>query len=156
MAAGDSLRATYQHLSQDENSLANLDQDLPNYLQHQVPIFSLPQEWLWCETWCDDESKARAKTIDLVHSPHPTHRYRRKPRSHHIGSYDLHQCNNPLTKTPKLDNAVRIIPEWRDLDEEARRVEERHAGGITAQSNEAPDAVTVDHVPPSTIQDIHI
>ena len=33
---------------------------------HQVGIKSLPQEWLWCETWCDDESKKNAKTIDLV------------------------------------------------------------------------------------------
>uniref|UniRef100_A0A673FK94 Glucosyltransferase 24 catalytic domain-containing protein n=1 Tax=Sinocyclocheilus rhinocerous TaxID=307959 RepID=A0A673FK94_9TELE len=39
---------------------------------HQVAIKSLPQEWLWCETWCDDSSKATAKTIDLVsmHSHH--------------------------------------------------------------------------------------
>ena len=33
---------------------------------HQVPIRSLPQEWLWCETWCDDESLSTAKAIDLV------------------------------------------------------------------------------------------
>jgi len=33
---------------------------------HQVGIKSLPQEWLWCETWCSDAEKARAKTIDLV------------------------------------------------------------------------------------------
>lgn len=33
---------------------------------HQVAIKSLPQEWLWCETWCDDTSKVGAKTIDLV------------------------------------------------------------------------------------------
>lgn len=33
---------------------------------HQVAIKSLPQEWLWCETWCDDTSKVTAKTIDLV------------------------------------------------------------------------------------------
>lgn len=33
---------------------------------HQVPIKSLPQEWLWCETWCDDESLSTAKAIDLV------------------------------------------------------------------------------------------
>ena len=33
---------------------------------HQVPLKSLPQEWLWCETWCDDASKPAAKTIDLV------------------------------------------------------------------------------------------
>lgn len=58
--------ATYDSLSRDPNSLANLDQDLPNFLQGQVPIFSLPQEWLWCETWCSDSSKEKAKTIDLV------------------------------------------------------------------------------------------
>ena len=33
---------------------------------HQVSIKSLPQEWLWCETWCSEESKANTKTIDLV------------------------------------------------------------------------------------------
>jgi len=33
---------------------------------HQVAIKSLPQEWLWCETWCSDDEKPRAKTIDLV------------------------------------------------------------------------------------------
>lgn len=43
MAAGDHLRVLYEQLSKDPNSLANLDQDLPNYAQHQVPIFSLPQ-----------------------------------------------------------------------------------------------------------------
>lgn len=53
----------YQALSQDANSLANLDQDLPNNMIHQVPIKSLPQEWLWCETWCSDESLKYAKTI---------------------------------------------------------------------------------------------
>lgn len=35
---------------------------------HQVRIKSLPQEWLWCETWCSDESKESAKTIDLVNT----------------------------------------------------------------------------------------
>ena len=33
----------YDNLSKDPNSLANLDQDLPNYAQHSIPIFSLPQ-----------------------------------------------------------------------------------------------------------------
>lgn len=42
-AAGDQLRVVYEQLSRDPNSLANLDQDLPNYAQHVVPIFSLPQ-----------------------------------------------------------------------------------------------------------------
>lgn len=35
-AAGDQLRVIYDNLSKDPNSLANLDQDLPNYAQHQV------------------------------------------------------------------------------------------------------------------------
>lgn len=50
--------------SQYVNFLA--DQDLPNNMIHQVAIKSLPQEWLWCETWCDESSKKFAKTIDLV------------------------------------------------------------------------------------------
>ncbi|KAK1430222.1 hypothetical protein QVD17_12804 [Tagetes erecta] len=93
-AAGDNLRVFYETLSKDPNSLSNLDQDLPNYAQHTVPIFSLPQEWLWCESWCGNATKARAKTIDL--------------------------CNNPMTKEPKLQGARRIVAEWPDLDLEAR------------------------------------
>ena len=37
IAAGDRLRGQYQALSQDPNSLSNLDQDLPNNMIHQVP-----------------------------------------------------------------------------------------------------------------------
>lgn len=58
MAAGDHLRILYEQLSKDPNSLANLDQDLPNYAQHQVPIFSLPKVCphkltvnLWTRPW---------------------------------------------------------------------------------------------------------
>lgn len=47
---------------------------------------------LRCESWCDDASKASAKTIDL--------------------------CNNPMTKEPKLESAKRIVSEWVDLDGE--------------------------------------
>ncbi|KAF8309108.1 hypothetical protein DL93DRAFT_2217500 [Clavulina sp. PMI_390] len=90
-AAGDKLRGQYQSLSADPNSLSNLDQDLPNNLQHDVPIFSLPEDWLWCETWCSKDRFDRAKTIDL--------------------------CQNPLTKEPKLDRA-RSIPEWELYDAE--------------------------------------
>uniref|UniRef100_A0A8C1QQR7 UDP-glucose ceramide glucosyltransferase-like 1 n=1 Tax=Cyprinus carpio TaxID=7962 RepID=A0A8C1QQR7_CYPCA len=95
IAAGDRLRGQYQALSQDPNSLSNLDQDLPNNMIHQVAIKSLPQEWLWCETWCDDSSKTTAKTIDL--------------------------CNNPKTKEPKLSAAVRIVPEWSKYDNEIKQ-----------------------------------
>ena len=94
IAAGDRLRGQYYGLSQDPNSLSNLDQDLPNNMIHQVSIYSLPEEWLWCETWCDDASKKRAKTIDL--------------------------CNNPQTKEPKLTAATRIVAEWSDYDQEVK------------------------------------
>ncbi|KAK3569395.1 hypothetical protein QTP86_027811 [Hemibagrus guttatus] len=99
IAAGDRLRGQYQALSQDPNSLSNLDQDLPNNMIHQVAIKSLPQDWLWCETWCDDASKASAKTIDL--------------------------CNNPKTKEPKLSAAVRIVPEWSRYDTEIKQLLKR-------------------------------
>ena len=46
IATGDRLRAQYQMLTNDPNSLSNLDQDLPNNMIHDIPIFSLPQEWL--------------------------------------------------------------------------------------------------------------
>ncbi|KAL8779909.1 MAG: hypothetical protein Q9213_006731, partial [Squamulea squamosa] len=96
MAAGDRLRQQYHSLSADPNSLSNLDQDLPNHMQHVLPIKSLPQEWLWCETWCSDESLKDARTIDL--------------------------CNNPLTKEPKLDRARRQVPEWTVYDDEIEGV----------------------------------
>ena len=57
------IRYYYDNLSKDPNSLSTLDQDLLNYTQHWVPIFSLPQEWLWCESWCSDKSKPSAKTV---------------------------------------------------------------------------------------------
>ncbi|KAG7385218.1 UDP-glucose:glycoprotein glucosyltransferase 2 [Phytophthora boehmeriae] len=106
-AAGDMLRAVYSQLSADPNSLSNLDQDLPNYAQHQIPIFSLPQEWLWCESWCSDETKASAKTIDL--------------------------CNNPKHKEPKLDMAKRVIAgelfneSWVELDQEIKDAEAKYS-----------------------------
>ena len=68
LATGDRLRGQYHALSADPNSLANLDQDLPNSMQDQIPIFTLEQDWLWCQTWCDDESLATAKTST---PPHP-------------------------------------------------------------------------------------
>ncbi|XP_072111746.1 UDP-glucose:glycoprotein glucosyltransferase 1 isoform X1 [Mobula birostris] len=122
IAAGDRLRGQYQGLSQDPNSLSNLDQDLPNNMIHQVPIKSLPQHWLWCETWCDEASKKKAKTIDL--------------------------CNNPMTKEPKLEAAMRIVPEWQDYDQELKQfqrlLQEEKLNGRTRSS-------TKDHVPHSEL-----
>ena len=56
------LRVVYDQLSKDPGSLANLDQDLPNFVQHSIPIFSLPKEWLWCETWCGNATKAKVRS----------------------------------------------------------------------------------------------
>ena len=52
----------------------------------------MPQNWLWCETWCSDKSLEDAKMIDL--------------------------CNNPLTRENKLDAAKRLIPEWIEYEQE--------------------------------------
>lgn len=95
-AAGDILRDVYQSLTADPHSLANLDQDLPNYIQRQLPIYSLPQEWLWCESWCSEASKKNAKTIDM--------------------------CQNPVRKEGKLQQARRIAPEWSKYDDELQTI----------------------------------
>ncbi|KAA0156433.1 hypothetical protein FNF29_01225 [Cafeteria roenbergensis] len=125
-AVGDKLRAVYDQLSRDPNSLSNLDQDLPNYAQGMVPIKSLPQEWLWCESWCSDSTKGAAKTIDL--------------------------CNNPLHKEPKLDMARRVISgelfneSWVELDAEAARSEGRAPPAAPA----AAPAATAEPQPAAT------
>ncbi len=99
---GDQLRSVYQQLTADPNNLSNLDQDLPNYTQHQIKIHSLPQDWLWCESWCAEETKTTSKTIDL--------------------------CNNPGHKEAKLSMAKRIISgplfkeSWVELDEEVAKL----------------------------------
>ena len=115
-AVGDNLRAVYSNLAKDPNSLANLDQDLPNYAQSMgIPIHSLPQEWLWCETWCSEKSKKKAKTIDL--------------------------CNSPLHKEPKLDMARRVISgslfneSWVELDEEVTKISDRVMNMMSSNRN---------------------
>ena len=37
-----------------------------------------------------------------------------------INSAFLFQCNNPMTKEPKLKAAMRIVPEWKDYDYEIK------------------------------------
>jgi UDP-glucose:glycoprotein glucosyltransferase len=119
LAAGDRLRQQYHSLSADPGSLANLDQDLPNHMQFQIPIHSLPQEWLWCETWCSDETLKEARTIDL--------------------------CNNPQTKEPKLDRARRQVPEWTEYDEEIaalarRRLWKQRGDVVVDESNDSSES----------------
>ncbi|KAK9375397.1 UDP-glucose:glycoprotein glucosyltransferase-domain-containing protein [Lipomyces chichibuensis] len=119
MAAGDKLRQQYHQLSADPLSLSNLDQDLPNNMQRHIPIFSLPQDWLWCETWCSDEALKTAKTIDL--------------------------CNNPMTKEPKLDRARRQVPEWTVYDNEITSLAKRVKSGkeVVGGANAAVNATEV-------------
>ncbi len=110
---GDGLRGIYNTLSRDPNSLANLDQDLPNFAQHEFGIYSLPKEWLFCETWCDAKELGNAKTIDL--------------------------CQNPLTKEPKLQMARRLAPEWVTYHD--RIVELQAASVANETSSSTPVAV---------------
>ncbi|KAH8364725.1 hypothetical protein KR084_010742 [Drosophila pseudotakahashii] len=129
IAAGDRLRGQYQALSQDPNSLSNLDQDLPNNMIHQVAIKSLPDDWLWCQTWCSDSNFKSAKVIDL--------------------------CNNPQTKEAKLTAAQRIVPEWKDYDAELKtllaRIEdhENSHGRDSTVDDPVDDSVEVTTVTPS-------
>jgi UDP-glucose:glycoprotein glucosyltransferase len=109
LAAGDRLRQQYHQLSADPGSLSNLDQDLPNNMQSIIPIHSLDQNWLWCETWCSDASLEDAKTIDL--------------------------CNNPLTKEPKLERARRQVPEWTEYDDEIAALARRTRDGEILTGN---------------------
>ena len=46
------------------------------------------------------------------------------------------QCNNPMTKEPKLQSAVRIVKEWPDLDNEVRRLQESVAAEIASATPE--------------------
>ncbi|POS84491.1 hypothetical protein EPUL_004350 [Erysiphe pulchra] len=129
MAAGDRLRQQYHALSSDPGSLSNLDQDLPNHMQNVLPIYSLPQEWLWCETWCSDEALKDAKTIDL--------------------------CNNPLTKEPKLDRARRQVPEWTKYDDDIAALDKRRKGGndFTEKLSESRPFETVSEIKTTSKKD---
>lgn len=39
--------------------------------------------------------------------------------------YIKFQCNNPKTKEPKLEAAMRIVPEWKDYDNEIKSLWDR-------------------------------
>lgn len=108
-SVGDQLRSIYNSLTRDPSSLANLDQDLPNYAQGSIPIFSLPQEWLWCETWCSQDTKILAKAIDL--------------------------CQNPQTKESKTSMARRVIDEWELYHDRVLALRlNNHSDSLTTQS----------------------
>lgn len=99
-------------MSQKEGNLKNLDQDLPNDLIHNIPLKTLPQEWLWCQTWCGDGELSSAKVVDL--------------------------CNNPRTKDSKITVAQRIIPEWKEYDNEIMDLKNRIEENVSIQEQSAP------------------
>jgi len=88
-----------------------------------VPIFSLPQEWLWCESWCSNAGLAAAKTVDL--------------------------CNNPRYKEPKLSMAQRVIAgplfseSWLELDAEIALAESTWNAEMAKEHTQAHDAVEI-------------
>ncbi|KAJ8978902.1 hypothetical protein NQ317_008881 [Molorchus minor] len=110
IAAGDRLRGQYQALSQDPNS------------SYQVSAAGVA---LRCETWCDDGSKDKAKTIDLgliSESVGATQKARNLVKRF--------KCNNPMTKEAKLTAAVRILPEWKSYDDEIRELQKKIDSGL--------------------------
>jgi UDP-glucose:glycoprotein glucosyltransferase len=120
-------------MSQDANSLANLDQDLPNYAQHMIPIHSLPQEWLWCESWCSVSEafhfmRPVLTEIYLCHAVYCQETENgnalgQNATKKQAKAIDL--CNNPLYKTPKITMARNFVEEWAEYDSNAQRLFEK-------------------------------
>ena len=54
-------------------------------------------------------------------------------------SFFVFQCNNPLTKEPKLTAAVRIAPEWVDYDNEIKTLLERISNPTDEESEEGEE-----------------
>ncbi|KAJ8357028.1 hypothetical protein SKAU_G00198220, partial [Synaphobranchus kaupii] len=120
IAAGDRLRGQYQGLSQDPNSLSNLDQgpgDVLIELRGRFPPCCPGSRGIIVTV----SSKKKAKTIDL--------------------------CNNPQTKEPKLKAAVRIVSEWTDYDQEVKRIyskfqAEKEKGGAVGSNRTTQEGKT--------------
>lgn len=113
LKVADRLRTHYQKLSSDPKSLLNLDQDLPNNLQHIIPIHSLPQEWLWCDTWCTIDELRNAKAIDL--------------------------CNDPTSSESKIERAKRVVSEWEKYDTKVQKL----YNNVKSSSPAKPQAVVI-------------
>ena len=54
------------------------------------------------------------------------------------------QCNNPLTKEPKLKSAIRIVAEWTSYDQEIKALWEDHFSAKTT-----PTEPPITNQPPS-------
>ena len=49
-------------------------------------------------------------------------------------------CNNPLTKEPKLEAAVRIVPEWEDIDNEIKALLNHSNDAVEIEQEKVEDA----------------
>ena len=54
----------------------------------------------------------------------------------------VYQCNNPLTKEPKLSAAVRIVGEWTAYDDEVKALWDRIYKNGSSSSSSASDVDT--------------
>jgi len=57
------------------------------------------------------------------------------------------QCNNPQTKEPKLESAMRIIGEWKDLDGEIRTLKDQFEATNLATSQKTIAAKSATKLP---------
>lgn len=89
---GNIYRDTFNYVINNARNQVGSDQDFVNILQREVPIYTLQEEWLWCETWCSSASKKNAKVIDA--------------------------CVNPLLKMSKIDTARYVHSNWDSIQKE--------------------------------------
>ena len=80
--------------------------------------YTLDKRWLWCETWCSDESLAEARALDLCNNPRAY-----LPLSPSHSSSPL----STVTHEPKLARARRLFPEWTVYDDEVAALAQRIA-----------------------------
>lgn len=58
------------------------------------------------------------------------------------------KCNNPQTKEPKLQAAMRIVPEWKDYDNEVKALIQKWQSESAVPSTPPPTSTTKgDHNP---------
>ena len=54
------------------------------------------------------------------------------------------QCNNPLTKEPKLTSARRIVPEWTSYDTEIQQLQESMEAERPSKTGQTEDTAGAD------------
>jgi UDP-glucose:glycoprotein glucosyltransferase len=67
-SGADWTRLVFHQLVGEMGRQEHADQDVLNVVQDRVPVFSLPQEWLWCDSWCPAEDMQSAKVLSIFPS----------------------------------------------------------------------------------------